>query len=62
MKIRGEQNRLHESPFPWSLAPGLAVRVKRGLVTCEMIPLMGVGISDKVEEEVEWELMEVEVL
>ena len=44
----------------WSLAPALAVRVKRRSVTCEMIPLMRVGISE-VGEEVEWETM-VEVL
>ena len=38
----------------WSLAPALAVRVKRGSVTEEMIPLMRVGISsEKVEEEEE---------
>ena len=61
VKIRREENKkLHESKFPWSLAPALAVRVKRGSVTCEMIPLMRVGISE-VGEEVEWETM-VEVL
>ena len=39
--------------LPWSLAP-VAVRVKRGSVTEEMIPLMRVGISsEKVEEEEE---------
>ena len=50
-----ERKRFFQSvrALPWSLAP-VAVRVKRGSVTEEMIPLMRVGISsEKVEEEEE---------
>ena len=44
--------------LPWSLAPA-AVRVKRGSVTGEMIPLMRIGISEVEEKKEEKGMVEV---